>query len=272
MMAKAATDLIVRDVPVGEMKLKTNARKDPLESELQALGESLKVCQYVPVILDPEMYLIDGWRRWLAAKLVGLATLKAIVADRPLTESELRIAQLTMSVHRAGLSGGELYDTCYELLQLNPTWLAKDLALRLQMDPSMMTRVLSPGKCILPVRQALKDGKIGLSDCYAISKEAEECQLPLLEMKLSGASRDALERHRRGKQRSSKGRTPQAKCLLPGGASVVVASRDISMPTIVSALSDALKAARKGCDEGYDVRTWEAMTRDRAKGATLSVQ
>jgi hypothetical protein len=269
-MAAAATDLIVRDLAVEAMKLKSNARKDPLESELQPLGESLKVCQYVPVILDPEMYLVDGWRRWLAAKLVGLKTLKAIVTDRPLTDSELRIAQLTMSVHRAGLSGGELYDTCYELLQYNPNWLAKDLAERLKMDPSMMTRVLSPSKCILPVRQALKAGKIGLSDCYTISKVPEERQLPMLEMKLAGASRDELEQHRRGGKRNGKGRTPQAKCLLPGGRSIVIAGRDISMPNIVSWLSDALKAARKGCDEGYDVRTWEAMTRDRAKGTKLS--
>lgn len=269
-MASAATELIVRDIAVELMKLKSNARKDPHESELRPLGESLRAWQYHPVILDPEMWIIDGWRRWLAAKLVGLKTLKAITTDRPLTDSELRVAQLTMSVHRAGLSGGELYETSYELLQLNPNWLAKDLAERLKMDPSMMTRILSPSKCILPVRQALKAGKIGLSDCYAISKEAEERQLPMLELKLSGASRDELERYRRGGKRGGRGRTPQAKCLLPGGASVVIVSRDISMPTIVSALSEALKAARRGCDDGYDVRTWEAMTRDRAKGTKSS--
>jgi hypothetical protein len=269
-MATAATDLTVRDVAVEAMKLKSNARKDPHESELQPLGESLKAWQYHPVILDPEMFIIDGWRRWLAAKLVGLKTLKAIITDRSLTESELRIAQLSMSVHRAGLTGGELYETCLELLQYNPNWLAKDLAERLKIDPSMMTRILSPSKCLLPVRQALKLGKIGLSDAYCISKEPEERQLPMLEMKLAGASRDELERHRRGGKRNGRGRTPQAKCLLPDGRSVVISGRDISMPGIVSALSDALKLARKGCDEGCEVRTWEAITRDRAKGTKLS--
>jgi hypothetical protein len=269
-MAENIRNYDIGDILVEKMKPGSNARKDPRESELLALGESLKVFQYHPVILDSEYMILDGWRRWLAARLVELKTLKAIITDRPLSSSELEIAQLTMSVHRASLTGGELYGSCFKLLQLNPGWLAKDLAGHLKLDPSMMTRILSPSKCILPVREALQAGKIGLSDCYAISKEPEERQRGMLEMKLRGASRDDLELHRRkrhGRRNGVIGRTPQARCPLPGGVAVVISAKVMSMQAIVGSLAEALKAAKKGCDDGYDVKTWEAMMRDRSKGA-----
>jgi len=259
------------DVPVEKMKPGSNVRKDPREAELPSLGESLLVRQYIPVILDLEYVIVDGWRRWLAAQRVGLKTLKAIITSEPVTPSQLRIAQLMMSSHRADLTGGELYEACYELLQLNLNWTAKDLAERLKFTPSMMTRILSPSKCIEKVRKALKEGAIGLSDCYTISKEPEDKQAALLEMKRGGASRDDLERHRRKRKvrrGGGTGRIPQAKCDLPGGACVVVTAKAMSMHTIVQSLGDAHKAAKKALERGHDVKTWEATMRDEAQDGT----
>jgi hypothetical protein len=258
------------DVPVKQMQPGSNMRKDPDEAALVPLGESLLVRQFQPVILDPEFFIIDGWRRWLAAQRVGLDTLKAVITDRPLTKKELRIAQLMMSVHHCSMTGAELYMGCYSLLQEYPDMLAKDIALHAKLSPSMMTRVLSPSKCIEPVRKALMENRIGLSHCYEISKAPEEQQMALLEQRLNGgASRDELGRQRRkgGKQRSAgSGRVAQARCVLQGGACVMVSAKAISMQSVVQALSDALKAAKKGCEEGFDVKTWEAMMRDKSKG------
>ena len=44
----------------------------------------------------------------------------------------------------------------------------------------------SPSRCIPAVQDALKDGKIGISDCYAISKLEERQQATLLAFRLSG--------------------------------------------------------------------------------------
>jgi ParB/RepB/Spo0J family partition protein len=259
----------IEDVPVEKMKPGKNVRKDPNETEILPLGESLLVRQLHPVILNPEYFIIDGWRRWLAAQKVAIKTLWAIITDRQLTRTELQIAQLMMSVHRCDLTGGELYTASYELLQLHSGWMAKDLAHQLKMSPSMITRVLSPSKCIEPVRKALMENRIGLSHCYEISKVPEDQQAALLEMKLNGASRGELASHRRkrsGRGTRSRDSVLQAKCLLPGGAFVAVGAKAMSMQLVVSCLTEALKAAKKGADEGYDVKTWESMMRDRAKG------
>ena len=272
-MPEVVTDLKLEDVAVADMKPGPNVRKDPHEPELRPLGESLLVRQYHPVILDLEFIIVDGWRRWLAAQLVGMKTLKAIITSQPVSPSQLRIAQLMMSTHRADLTGGELYTACYELLQLNPNWLAKDLGDQLKISPSMMTRVLSPGKCIEAVRKALMENRIGLSHCYEISKVPEGKQVELLELKLGGASREELGTHRRkGKGRRSGGggiNQKKAKCVLPGGSFVMVSAKALSMSAIVQALAAAHEAAKKGFEEGYDVKTWESMMRDRARGGRI---
>ena len=63
---------------------------------------------------------------------------------------------------------------------MNPSWQLKDLAEALHLDPSTVTRLLSPSKCIPAVQDALKQGKIGISDCYPISKLPESEQAGLL--------------------------------------------------------------------------------------------
>jgi ParB-like chromosome segregation protein Spo0J len=65
------------------------------EADLLRLGESLKVKQLQPVLCQPDGTLIAGERRLRAARLVGLARLEALIAEEMLSESEIRIWQLT---------------------------------------------------------------------------------------------------------------------------------------------------------------------------------
>ena len=254
------------DVAVNQMKPGSNVRQDPHESELLALGESLKVWQHHPLILDPQYIIIDGWRRWLAARLVRVEMLKAIITDRPLSESELNVAQIEMSLHRAGLSGWELYCGCFELLQLNPGWLAKDLAQRLKLDPSYITRVLAPSKAIEPVRAALKAGKIGLAAVYSIAKEPEERQAAMLELKLNGASRDDIERVRRnGKKKRNGSKNQRVLLALPSGETTTVGGVT-SVGELIQVLTEVLREAKRGLDQNFDLKTLETVMRAKAKG------
>lgn len=95
-------------------------RKQFPEAELRELGESMRVRQLQPVMARPDGTLIAGERRLRAAQLVGLPTIDVIVVDEPLSETQLRVLQLTENVHRADLSEGEKYRACAELLRLNP--------------------------------------------------------------------------------------------------------------------------------------------------------
>src|SRR6516225_8905255 len=121
-------------------------RKQFDEPELRLMGGSLREKQLQPLLARPDGTIIAGERRYRAAMLVGLASLQVIVTDEPLTEAEVRAIQLTENIHRADLTGYEKWQACRELMELNPDWQGKDLAEHLHLDPSMVTRLMSPSQ------------------------------------------------------------------------------------------------------------------------------
>jgi hypothetical protein len=188
-----------------------------------------------------------------------------------LKPDELIEIGLITAIHRMDLTGFEKWKASEKLLSLHPGWLGKDLAEYLHFDASMVTRLLSPGKVIAEAQAALAQGKIGLSDCYALSKCAVEEQKSLLALRLAGGSRNELESESR-KRRSAGGqpakvnvRTSRVKCELVGNVSIVVAGNALGLDEVIDALSEAQKEARKARDQSLDVKTWSAVMRDRAK-------
>lgn len=246
-------------------------RKHFDEAELRLLGESLRKKQLQPILAQPDGTIIAGERRWRAAKLVGLPTLEVKIADETLSDSQVRIWQLVENMQRADLSGYEQWLGCAELMCMHssPPWQMKDLAEALQKDPSTVTRLLSPSKCIQAWQDALRDGKVGISDCYAASKLPQDKQAGLLALKLSGASRDQIEEAGR-KTRTPRAETPkQARvvCPLSTGTRIVVTGPEMDLDGLIEALQSALEAARKANKDSLDVKTAERVWRDRAKVA-----
>lgn len=244
-------------------------RKHFDEAALLALGESLKVRQNDPVQAKPDGTIIDGERRWRAAKLVGLEKLDVIVTDAALSDSQLNVVRLTSFFHREDLSPYEKYLACAEMMCANPSWQMKDLAETLKLDPSMVTRLLSPSKCIPPWQDALAAGTVGISDCYAASKLPQKDQAELLALKLSGASRDQIEQSGRQKRNGTASaiRVVRIKCPLPSGATVTVSgsAEGLSLEEMIEALAELLKEARRANEQGIDGKTFAAVCRDKAK-------
>ena len=89
------------------------------EAELRLLGESLKVKQLQPVLARSDGTLIAGERRVRAASLVGLPELMVIISDEPLTDTQIKVFQLTENLHRADLRDSEKFRACEELLGSN---------------------------------------------------------------------------------------------------------------------------------------------------------
>jgi ParB/RepB/Spo0J family partition protein len=253
--------------PLSWFKINPQVRKQFDEAGLKQLGESLKVKQLQPVLARPDGTLIAGERRYRAAMLVGMNELEVIITEEPLTESQIRVLQLTENMQREDLSGYEQWQGCVELLRLNPGWLAKDLAQSLKLDPSMVTRLQSPSKCIAEVQKAFAAGEIGISDCYTISKLAEGEQAEALALKLSGASRDQLEQHGRKKRNGpvSAVRVNRIKCPLPSGAVVMISGEGISLDEAIGAAQEWVKAAKRAVEDGLDAKTFQAVCKDRAK-------
>ena len=160
-----------------------NPRQSADEKGLDHLGEDLLARGVlVPLLAKPDGTIIDGWRRWLAAERKGIKELPVIITDKP--EMEIKGIQLATVFHKADLTGYEKWLACAELMCMNPGWQMKDLADFLHVDPSSVTRILSPSRCTPAWQEALKGGKVGISDCYAASKLPEKDQAGLLALKL----------------------------------------------------------------------------------------
>jgi ParB family chromosome partitioning protein len=243
-------------------------RKNFDEAKLRELGESLKAHgQLQPVLAKPDGTLFAGERRFRAAPLGGLTQLLTIITDRMLSDTEIRLIQLTENMQREDLSGYEQWLGGTELMRMNPTWQMKDLAAALKKDPSSVTRILSPSKCSRAWQQALKDRKVGVSDCYAAAKRPENEQAELLALKLSGASRDSIEQAGRKKRNSNTAavKVSRLKVPLASGATVQVSGPGVTLDDAIEATQDALKAMKKARDDGLDSKTAQAVFRDRSK-------
>jgi ParB-like chromosome segregation protein Spo0J len=190
-----------------------------------------------------------------------------IITDQMLSDTQIRLIQLTENMQREGLAGHEQWLACVELMRMNPAWQIKELAGALKKDPSSITRILSPSKCIPAWQEALKGGKVGISDCYAASKLPDDAQVKLLALKLSGASRDAIEQAGR---RTRNGTTPAVKVSrlkvpLAGGATVQISGRQITLDDAIEATQTALKAMKSARDDGLNSKTAQAVFRDKSR-------
>lgn len=244
----------------------TDPRKEQWEKDLDRLGDDMLARGVlVPLLARLDATIIDGWRRWLAALRKGIKELPVIVTDTP--ETEIAGIQLATVFHKADLTGAEKWMACCGILQAHPDWQLKNLAEFLHLDPSMVTRLLSPSKCIPAWQEALAAGKVGISDCYAASKLGEVEQAELLRLKLSGASRDAIEKAGR-KQRTAATSTVKVsriKAMLPSGVSIVASGEGLTLDDLIESLGEAQREAKKAREQGLDARTFQAVLRDRAK-------
>jgi ParB family chromosome partitioning protein len=243
-------------------------RKHFDEARLRELAESLKARgQLQPVLAKPDGTLLAGERRLRAAPLAGLTELLTIITDRMLSDSEIRLIQLTENMQREDLSGYEQWLGCAELMFMNPTWQMKDLAAELKKDASSMTRILSPSRCSPAWQNALKDRKVGISDCYAASKLPEDAQAELLALKLSGASRDAIEQAGRKKRNgdTQSVKVSRLKVPLASGVIVQVSGPAITLDDAIEATQAALKAMKKAREDGLDSKTAQAVFRDKSR-------
>lgn len=211
--------------------------------------------------------MIFGHGRWLAAKAAGLKTIRVKIYPASLTDTEIMLIRAAENLQRNELTGYQKWLLCSDLMACNPTWQHKDLAQALNLDPSMVTRLLSPSGCTKAWQEALKEGKVGVSDCYAARKLPLEQQDGLLALKLSGASRDTIEQAGRKKRIGGKEavRVQRVKCILPSGVNVVVSGEGVSLDESIEALGEAIKEMKRARDLGYTAKTFAAAMKDKSK-------
>jgi ParB/RepB/Spo0J family partition protein len=250
----------------------SNLRKSYDLEELRLLHDSLVKKQLVPLICRPCGTIIDGHRRFRAARIDGRPPqLDTVIVEGNVTEAQVKEIQLITRLHSADLKPFEVYYGCKEWLKHHPGAAAKELAVAISRSEAYVSKVLSLDRCCPPVKEAAAAGKIGLSDWAAISKVPEAEQLALLEAKQGGATRDELES--RGRKARNGGqpevRISRFKYPLPSGVEVTVAGKELSLDELIESLTELAKEARRASDQGLDIRTLVAVARDKArKGAS----
>ena len=251
---------------IDAMRPGANIRSDPRPEELAALAESLKVRQHHPVILLPDMTILDGWRRWLAARQAGIDRLWAVNAPAPLTPTELRLAQFAMGQHRADITAYEKFRACADLLAENPDWTRKLLARKLSLSEGAVSKIMAAENAVPAVLDAFRDGRIEAAKAYAIASLPPESQPELLAAALAGATRDELEQRARTRKRPAPTavRVKRICCPLPSGVTVMLSGAELTLEEVIDALAEAGKAARKALQEGLDARLWATVQAKKA--------
>lgn len=221
-----------------------------------------------------------GFRR-LAAYGYGLSQNLALPETIPVqlyppstTTTQRRIITATENLQRVDLSDPEIFRLCKELLELNPGWQQKDLAIHLNKHPSTITHYLSPDRLVPEALQAFLDGTFGLSIAYVIANSPD--QLTALALKRNGATRDQLQSHSR-KNGSVDGtiqhahpavRLPSIKIPLANDVAtgtVTVTGEAIDLDDAETILKEAIKAIRTAKADNLDSKTAQAVWRNRAK-------
>ena len=236
--------MLMRHEQVEKQKIKPRAKPQARQAydqaELERLADSLVAGQLQPIGLLADYTLIWGERRWRAAMLRKEIThLSAVIVDTEVSEFDFLLMRATENFQRSDLTPYERWLTCSELLQANPEMEQQDLARAMKLDPSTISKLLSPSKCSPAWRDALKAGQVGIGDCYAASRLPEAEQAALLALKLSGASRDAIVDAARKRRKGPKPavRVSRVKCLLPSGVTVVVSGERVSLEESIEALA-----------------------------------
>jgi ParB family transcriptional regulator, chromosome partitioning protein len=253
---------------IADLKRRPMRQQSGTENELKSLAQSWLERPVHDIIVCPSRTVVDGHRRLAGLELLGQAEVEVFVTDQELDDKAVLEVGLTTAIHRADLSGFDKFQACVRLLELNPGWQNQDLARCVKLDPSTVTRLLSPSKCVSEVVQSLRENKIAISDAYEISKQEDrEGQLKLLALKNAGASREVLAAQGR-KQRAAATpavRVSKIKCPLPTGQVITVSGQELSLDEAIDSLKEAIKAMSKARDTGLDAKTAMAVWKDMAR-------
>ncbi|MFQ8599132.1 ParB N-terminal domain-containing protein, partial [Parasutterella sp.] len=101
-IAAGVNGKVLTKLPVESIEVRPQVRT--VIENIDELAESMKSGQLMPITVikgeNNKYVVLQGERRWLAAKKAGLETVEAIVVDAPVSDSERIFGQLTENIQR----------------------------------------------------------------------------------------------------------------------------------------------------------------------------
>jgi len=274
MSSKRAVDVLLSDIDD-----KGNVRTDIDQRTIGELAQSMEaVGQQMPArgrMVGGKCVLIDGMRRYLAARKLGWATLEVIIDGEELTEPEVLQRQLVINCQRVDLPVLDKARAIEELMQ-KTGWNASELAIRLGMSNATVTRLLTLLTLPEDIRQQVRTGKLAPSTAYELTKiEDPARKAELVQAATQGKlTRDAtVARTARSKiapSRLKRGPSSRAVAALSGERSVTVTARELTLDSFITTVEELLVKARRSRSRNVELGTFLRLLRDEAKAAEVN--
>jgi hypothetical protein len=249
------------------------------EEELRQLGRSYLDRPINPIIVTPDLEIIDGNRRDAGVMLIDPdAEVPVCITDEPFTPSAQLEIQVESAAHTRGLSDFEEFLAIDGWLALNPDATAKQFAQRIHRDEAIVSKIGSLSRCIDAVKDAAKAGLLGYTKWHEIAQMPQVEQAAALAAVRAGATRAALQRHRRRngngqaepKEKAARIKIPLAVNTdeVTANGVVTVASlpgEEIDLDSAQDLLEQALKAIRDAKKRGITAKTFARAMKDMAE-------
>jgi hypothetical protein len=256
---------VTKRVRIDSLKPKVSQIARHGAEQIQFRAEDMeKNGQHQPIGITDDGRIIFGHGRYLSAKLLGWEEMDAKVYSG-LTESQFIIIGAGENLHKQDITGYQKFELVNGLKQLNPTWKNVDVAKAFSVAEGWICQLLMVEKAIPPLFEAFKGGHISITDTYEIARHPVEEQHRLWTAKQNGASRETLRGAAR-QRKAGKTKSSNAKIPLKDGQ-LVVRRKNLDMDKLIASLEECLLFAKEDAASGFDIKTFERMMGDRAKGA-----
>jgi ParB family chromosome partitioning protein len=247
-------------IPVDKIDRDPDQPRDDFDAEsLERLAESLRTrgqLQPIRVRWDEgkgTYVIIAGERRWRAARMAGLSTLRCVVQEGPASPEELLALQLIENALREDLKPVE-QARAYRRLMDAHGWSGSEVARQLAVDQSVVSRALSLLELPSPVQEQVDAGSLAVRSAAEIARLAEpELQLQVAQAAVAeGLKRDevaALVRAVKAKRPAPAARPAPVEVDLGDGTVVRVSWKKANSTTALQALRRAVRQLQQ---EGQD--------------------
>jgi ParB family transcriptional regulator, chromosome partitioning protein len=267
-------------LPLDRIHSERQVREHFDDESIRALAESLKSVgqlQPIRVRLDAgRLVIVDGERRYRAAKALGWTTLAAIIEQKQLDEVAVVQRQYISNCHREDLTPLEKARAMATLVE-RTGWKVGELALRLGVSPAAVTRHLALLNLPPELQSKVATGKIAASAAYDLSRiedpaEQQRCadDLEAGQLTRDGLS-DRVKARAVAKGTGSTQANPRVKpagrttAELGGGRSVTITGPVNTFDDLIDILDALLAKCRKNRGTGMEIDTFLRMLKDQAK-------
>jgi ParB/RepB/Spo0J family partition protein len=260
-------------IPVSDIEPDLDQPRKSFDSaEIAALSENIKAIGLrVPAIVypsgnatGPKYRLADGERRWLALPQAGIAELLAMVLPKKPDAAALRILQMSLEVHKVGLSLMER-SNFLKRIQEDNGWSVSEIAVQLQMKQPLVSKLLSFQKLDSRVQELLHKGDIDGEKAVMLSQEPDLERQWELATDSVGLTRDELRQRLRRSVKFNQPKTKRAVFALPTGTCVTIKGSEVSLSDAIGILLETVRELKRGQSQRLDITTQQRVMKDKAK-------